>query len=130
MNLPERNQWALFFPVFDAELLQKSASISFHSPVRVLACKAEIESAAAVEPRESSRSGAESMNQPWNGSEVFRTENIYPALVEILHYDILEQARLLMIMLRPMLDVVYATSWPARRHRQAVALCLLAMADR
>lgn len=131
MNLPQGDERPCLLIATRAELLQECLSVAFDCVARVLLGKSEIECAPPINAGESGGSCAESMNQPWNGSETFRLENIYPFIGEILwHYNILEQATLLKIMLRPNLDVVCARWWPVRTHTRAVELYLHARAGR
>jgi hypothetical protein len=58
-----------------ADLLQEGRSITFDRAAGVLLGESEIEGVAAIGAGRSGESGAESMNQPGNASEVFTTEN-------------------------------------------------------
>ena len=129
MNLPQGDERPGLPTRHCAEVLQEGSSVAFYRRARVLLGESKIESVLPIGPGESSRPRTESMNQPGNGSEAFRLENVYPLLSGILwHNTILEQATLPKIMLRATLRVVCANTWPAHRRRQAVELCLPARA--
>ena len=91
VNLAQGNNGPLLFPSGGAELRQKSRTVALDHSERVLFGKSEIESAPAISAGKSAEPRAESMNQPWNASESFRTHDVKVSLVGSLdrHQNIL-----------------------------------------
>jgi hypothetical protein len=91
VNLAQGDEGPRLVTARGTELLQESRSIAFDQTARVLLGESEIESVAAINAGEPAESGAESMNQPWNASEGFRTKDGQSSFVRTLggHQNIL-----------------------------------------
>ena len=91
MNLAQSDERPLAFASGGTELRYQSRSVAFDCAARVLLGESEIEGVPAISAGESAESRAESMNQPRNASERFRTKDGQSRLVNtLLHQNILE----------------------------------------
>src|SRR5580704_11122967 len=81
MNLAQSDNGPWLLAADGTELRQESCAVAFDCAARVLFSKSKIEGVAAIRAGESTGSRAESMNQPWNPSKNFRTQNIRSSLL-------------------------------------------------
>jgi len=84
MNLAKSDQGPFLLAVASAKFLQECRSVAFDCAARILFSKSQVERVSAVSAGKSANSRAESMNQPRNASQVFRTKNGQSSFVRIL----------------------------------------------
>ena len=75
MNLTQRDQRPRLLAGGSAEPEHKGRPVPFDCGARILFGESKIESASTINARRTAESGAESVNQPGNASEDFRTKD-------------------------------------------------------
>jgi hypothetical protein len=84
VNLAKSDQGPFLLAVASAKFLQECRSVAFDCAARILFSKSQVESVSPVNTGKPANSRAESMNQPRNASQVFRTKNGQSSFVGIL----------------------------------------------
>jgi hypothetical protein len=75
VNLTQSNQRPFLLAAASAKFLQEGSTIAFDRSTGILFGESEVERVPPISTGKSPDSRAESMNQPWNASQVFGTKN-------------------------------------------------------
>ncbi len=126
MNLAQSNQRPFLLAATSTKFLQEGSTIAFDRTAGILFGESEVERGSPICAGKSPDPRAESMNEPWNASQVFGTKDGQSSFVGTLD----GHSNILTIKPGSISGFACANPWPARRHTQAAELYLLANAGR